>query len=116
MQSDFVGISDGDSLTCVLPPNGGDFWPFGSNPSNSSTSSTSGSGSSGSNSSNSSGGGGGGGGHAAGIGIGVVVAVLAVGVIAFFGRRWWMKKQEDNAHYNAAREMANRSEYTQKLQ
>jgi hypothetical protein len=41
---------------------------------------------------------------------------LAIGVIAFFGRRWWMKKQEDNAHYNAAREMANRSEYTQKLQ
>ncbi|RXW15112.1 hypothetical protein EST38_g10745 [Candolleomyces aberdarensis] len=119
MQGDLVGISDGDSLTCVLPPNGGDFWPFGSNPSNSSSSSGSGSGSgSGSNSGSNGGGGsgGGGGGNAAGIGIGVVVALLAVGVIGFFGRRWWMKKQEDKAHYNAAREMAQRSEYTQRLE
>jgi len=35
LSSDFVSINDGDSLTCVLPPNGGDFWPFGFNPSNS---------------------------------------------------------------------------------
>jgi parallel beta-helix repeat protein len=35
ISSNFVNISDGDSLTCVLPPNGGDFWPFGLNPSNS---------------------------------------------------------------------------------
>ena len=57
-----------------------------------------------------------GGGSAAGIGVGVVVAVLAVGVIVFFGRRWYLKKQEDKAHYNAAKQMAQRSEYTQKLQ
>jgi len=36
ISSNFVNIADGDSLTCVLPPNGGDFWPFGLNPSNSS--------------------------------------------------------------------------------
>ena len=36
-QPDFQTISDGSSLTCVLPPNGGDFWPFGLNPSNSSS-------------------------------------------------------------------------------
>jgi len=36
LQSNFVNIGDGDSLTCVLPPSGGDFWPFGLNPSNSS--------------------------------------------------------------------------------
>jgi len=34
ISSNFVNIADGDSLTCVLPPNGGDFWPFGLNPSN----------------------------------------------------------------------------------
>jgi hypothetical protein len=34
ISSNFVNIGDGDSLTCVLPPNGGDFWPFGLNPSN----------------------------------------------------------------------------------
>ena len=40
LSSDFVNISDGDSLTCVLPPNGGDFWPYGFNPSNSTNPST----------------------------------------------------------------------------
>ncbi|KAG5729141.1 hypothetical protein E4T56_gene14007, partial [Termitomyces sp. T112] len=33
LQSNFQNIRDGDDLTCVLPPNGGDFWPFGDNPS-----------------------------------------------------------------------------------
>lgn len=108
MQGDFVGISDGDSLTCVLPPNGGDFWPFGANPSNSSSVGASGGSSSG-------GGGGGGGGSAAGIAVGVLVAVVAVGAMVFFGRRWLLKKQEEKAHYNATREMAQRSEYTQRL-
>lgn len=36
VQTGFEVIRDGDSLTCVLPPNGGDFWPFGVNPSNTS--------------------------------------------------------------------------------
>ena len=45
VQSDFIGIKDGDSLTCVLPPNGGDFWPFGLNPSNSTSTSAANSGS-----------------------------------------------------------------------
>jgi len=38
ISSNFVNIADGDSLTCVLPPNGGDFWPFGLNPSNTTSS------------------------------------------------------------------------------
>jgi parallel beta-helix repeat protein len=38
VSSNFVNIGDGDSLTCVLPPNGGDFWPFGLNPSNTTSS------------------------------------------------------------------------------
>jgi len=33
ISSNFVNISDGNTLTCVLPPNGGDFWPVGLNPS-----------------------------------------------------------------------------------
>ena len=31
-QFDFQPISNGDGLTCVMPPAGGDFWPFGGNP------------------------------------------------------------------------------------
>jgi hypothetical protein len=37
-QFDFQPISDGDGLTCVMPPAGGDFWPFGGNPGSSSQS------------------------------------------------------------------------------
>jgi len=33
LQSNFVNISGCDSLTCVLLPNGDDFWPFGVSPS-----------------------------------------------------------------------------------
>lgn len=31
-QLDFQAISDGDTLTCILPPDGGDYWPYGGNP------------------------------------------------------------------------------------
>jgi len=31
-QPDFVNIPDGDTLTCIVPPSEGDFWPFGGNP------------------------------------------------------------------------------------
>jgi len=30
LQDSFVEISDGDLLTCILPPNGGDYWPLSS--------------------------------------------------------------------------------------
>ena len=33
LQIDFQNITDADGLTCILPPPGGDFWPFGGNPS-----------------------------------------------------------------------------------
>lgn len=32
IQSDFQNTTDGDGLTCILPPDGGDYWPFGGNP------------------------------------------------------------------------------------
>lgn len=32
VQSDFLLVEDGDSLTCTLPPDGGDYWPHGREP------------------------------------------------------------------------------------
>ncbi|KAJ7771034.1 hypothetical protein DFH07DRAFT_804567 [Mycena maculata] len=32
VQSDFQLVTDGDSLTCTLPPDGGDYWPYGKSP------------------------------------------------------------------------------------
>jgi hypothetical protein len=29
LQSDFVNIQDADGLTCIMPPPGGSYWPFG---------------------------------------------------------------------------------------
>ncbi|KAF6758857.1 hypothetical protein DFP72DRAFT_1064370 [Ephemerocybe angulata] len=112
VQDGFEAISDGDSLTCVLPPNGGDFWPFGLNPSNSSSSSKGGggynNGGSGTVSAT-------GGESKAGVIVGVIVGVLAVALMAFFGRRYLLKKAEEKKHYNAARDMAQKQEYTQRL-
>ena len=34
LQSSFVEISNGDSLTCILPPDGGDYWPLSSDDDN----------------------------------------------------------------------------------
>ena len=33
LQSDFQPVQDAKGLTCVQPPDGGDFWPYGGNPS-----------------------------------------------------------------------------------
>ena len=32
IQAGFMNVSNGDGLTCILPPDGGDFWPYGGNP------------------------------------------------------------------------------------
>ncbi len=32
VQDGFATVGNGDGLTCILPPDGGDFWPFGGNP------------------------------------------------------------------------------------
>lgn len=32
IQQGFMNVSNGDGLTCIQPPTGGDFWPFGGNP------------------------------------------------------------------------------------
>ena len=85
-QFDFTSVSNGDSLTCVLPPDGGDFWPFGGNPNSTSSpvgppeaSPTTTSHSSGSA------------GRTAGIVIGAIAAVLLVAAITWFLRKWALR-------------------------
>lgn len=87
-QSNFTSISDGNSLTCVQPPDGGDYWPFGGNPSATTPSSPS----SGKSSSST-----------AGIVVGVIVGLLFVAVLAFFIRRWVLKRAEAQRLYEASR-------------
>ncbi|KAF8165709.1 hypothetical protein B0H34DRAFT_690211 [Crassisporium funariophilum] len=109
LQSGFVNINDGDSLTCVLPPNGGDFWPFGLNPSNTSapmvTSTPNGPNNSSSNSNSASGP------SSAGIAAGVIVGVLVCGAVAWFIRKWVLSRKEANHLFNSTK----RSDYTQKI-
>ncbi|KAL0950113.1 hypothetical protein HGRIS_010110 [Hohenbuehelia grisea] len=74
LQSDFKSISDGDSLTCVLPPDGGDYWPFGGNPAEHGTTSRRG--------------------LSGGAIVGVVLAtVVAFALLLFFGRKYWLKRR-----------------------
>ncbi|KAI0053713.1 hypothetical protein FA95DRAFT_1508275 [Auriscalpium vulgare] len=83
-QSEFQTIPDGDGLTCIVPPDGGDYWPYGGNPvPDSSTppttvpepsSATSNGGLSG--------------GAKAGIAIGVILGVLAIAITS-----WYIRKQ-----------------------
>ncbi|KAG6910809.1 hypothetical protein DXG01_007698 [Tephrocybe rancida] len=87
LQTDFQPIGDGDALTCVLPPNGGDYWPFGLNPSNT-THPAAPTGPSepqpqpkGLSS-----------GAKAGIAVGVILGVLAVAIAAWFIRSWAIKR------------------------
>lgn len=88
-QLDFTPVSDGDSLTCVLPPDGGDYWPFGGNPNSTASpvsppeaapTTTSSSQSSA--------------GTTAGIVIGAIGAVLLVAVITWFVRKWALKRSQ----------------------
>ncbi|THH28421.1 hypothetical protein EUX98_g5766 [Antrodiella citrinella] len=75
IQTNFTPIADGDGMTCILPPDGGDFWPFGGNPANpiagQSTSSSSGLS----------------GGAKAGIAIGVIAGVILLAAAAWFIRK-----------------------------
>lgn len=104
IQSGFEVIPDGKSLTCVFPPTGGDFWPFGLNPSNF-TSTPSDSGGSNntvpgdsvtnSNPDNNSGSTG----RTAGIAVGIVVGILAAVVAAWFMRKWTIQRAEGRKYY-----------------
>src|SRR5580698_970799 len=39
LQSQFQSVQDAKGLTCVIPPPGGDYWPYGGNPTSTSPSS-----------------------------------------------------------------------------
>ncbi|KIJ69782.1 hypothetical protein HYDPIDRAFT_178229 [Hydnomerulius pinastri MD-312] len=95
-QSDFTPVSDGDSLTCVLPPNGGDYWPFGGNP-DSSSSPVSPPEASPSTTKHSSTG------TTIGIVFGAVGAVLLIAVAAWFIRKWALRRSETRMHLNNTR-------------
>ena len=94
ISSNFVNIADGDSLTCVLPPNGGDFWPFGLNPSNS-TSTPSTPSTSGGNPSNSTGtpGTNGDAARSGAIAGGVILALILCGLATWLVRRYMLRKK-----------------------
>ncbi|KAF8550377.1 hypothetical protein OG21DRAFT_1468783 [Imleria badia] len=92
-QLDFTNVSDGDSLTCVLPPDGGDYWPFGGNPASTSSpvsppESTSTTTTSSSHSSA---------GTTAGIVIGTIAALVLVAIITWFVRKWALKHKQSRA-------------------
>lgn len=88
VQSNFQNITDGNSLTCVVPPDGGDFWPYGGNPANTSEppidpfASDSASISSGGLSS----------GSKAGLAIGIILGVAAVAVASWYIRKWALRR------------------------
>ncbi|KAG9317823.1 hypothetical protein JVU11DRAFT_2049 [Chiua virens] len=84
-QLDFGSISDGDSLTCVLPPDGGDYWPFGGNPDSTSPAPAASPISTSKHPST---------GATAGIVVGAIAAVVLVAVITWFVRRWAMKRTQ----------------------
>ncbi|XP_006456719.1 hypothetical protein AGABI2DRAFT_78419 [Agaricus bisporus var. bisporus H97] len=94
VQTGFEAIRDGDSLTCVLPPNGGDFWPFGSDPSFPPSAPTP---------KNpprhkavSSGG-------IAGIVVGCVLGLIAAAVMAWLIRRWMLKRRRAGKTWNISK-------------
>lgn len=93
LQSNFVAITDGDSLTCILPPDGGDYWPFRDDgPTNGTTPGSGGGG----NDDSSGGGGGLSGGAKAGIAVGVILGVVLIAVAAYFIRKAALRKQPQN--------------------
>lgn len=96
LQSDFVQIPDGDSLTCILPPDGGDYWPFGGNPNGTNNNTTTpGGGGGGPTPNNSSSGKNGlSGGVKAGIAVGVVLGVALIVAAAYFIRKSALKKEQ----------------------
>ncbi|TCD67510.1 hypothetical protein EIP91_012315 [Steccherinum ochraceum] len=88
IQTDFQNITDGDGMTCILPPDGGDFWPFGGNPENPTSGQAPSPTPSGGSSSGLSGG------AKAGIAIGVILGVALIGVAAWFIRKAALRRSQ----------------------
>ena len=96
VQLDFQNITDGDGLTCILPPDGGDYWPFGGNPSPVAGEPGAASATSSGGAAQASGSGSGGlsGGAKAGIAIAVIVGFFALAIAAWFIRKRALKSLE----------------------
>ena len=92
ISSNFVNISDGNSLFCVLPPNGGNLWPIGVNPSSQSHSSNS-SNSTSPTATASSSGGGRSGAIIGGVVLGGVVLTLLLCTIATWFRKYLLRRK-----------------------
>lgn len=99
LQSDFQQISDGDSLTCILPPDGGDYWPFGGNPGGGNNT-TSGGGGSTPNSEGGSGKSGLSSGAKAGIAVGVILGLALIAAATYFIRKAALKRQQQAGGIN----------------
>ncbi|KAI0005117.1 hypothetical protein BJV74DRAFT_326754 [Russula compacta] len=93
LQSEFQPVQDAKLLTCVQPPNGGDYWPYGGNPSPGnftppiSVSSSSSRGSTGHSSA----------GAKAALAVGIVAVVVAIIAAIIFVRRWALKRELRNS-------------------
>ncbi|EJF62335.1 hypothetical protein DICSQDRAFT_135925 [Dichomitus squalens LYAD-421 SS1] len=101
IQGDFQMIPDGNSLTCIIPPPGGDYWPFGGQPSatSSSTGPTSSSSSTGTQSAGTSSSHGLSGGAKAGIAIGVILGVAVVAVVTHLIRKSALQRADVARRY-----------------
>jgi parallel beta-helix repeat protein len=98
LQSDFQSISNGDGLTCIIPPNG-DYWPYGGNTDTNSTNSpvpvpepatTTSTGSKGLS-----------GGAVAGVVVGVICGISALAVVTWYIRKWALKRAADKSFNRA---------------
>lgn len=101
IQNGFQTVPDGDSLTCIIPPDGGDFWPFGGNPSSPSSTSTPGSSQptgtatpSGASSHT-----GLSAGAKAGIAVGVILGVVTIAVLTYVVRNWALGRAQETGRY-----------------
>ncbi|KAL5487999.1 hypothetical protein ACEPAI_6107 [Sanghuangporus weigelae] len=83
VQSDFATISDGDGLTCIQPPDGGDYWPYGGSPETSTPEEGSGTST----------------GAKVGLALGIIFGVALVAVLAWFVRRWALARRAQQANY-----------------
>ncbi|KAJ7194593.1 pectin lyase fold/virulence factor [Mycena pura] len=95
LQTDFQLIPDADSLTCVVPPDGGDYWPYGGDP-GASSASTSAEQSSSSMSATSS---------TVGVAVGVIIGIGVLGVFTWFLRKWFLKRIEQKHLYEQSKEL-----------
>ncbi|KAI0303982.1 hypothetical protein BC826DRAFT_1128648 [Russula brevipes] len=97
LQSDFQPVQDAKGLTCVKPPDGGDYWPYGGNPSSGNTTShVSSSSSPGSTSTSSSAQGTRGRSRTAAkvaLAIGIVVVLVGVVVAVILIRKWAVNRE-----------------------